>query len=193
MNASLGADPDSAFLGARDLDRCAEIHPVSSRADAVEFEPWYRGFHPSLVTVLAATIGDADLAKDSADEALARAWRHWNRVSIMSSPDGWTYRVALNVARRRRRRRSLEHSILRRQMPQAVVPGPTGELWLLVGTLPARQREAVLLRHVGQLTEPEIAEAMRVTRATVSTTLRAAYSRLAIELGTDHAENGARP
>jgi DNA-directed RNA polymerase specialized sigma24 family protein len=131
------------------------------------------------------------LAKDAADEALARAWRHWNRVSVMSSPAGWTYRVALNVARRGQRRRSIERTLLRRHVPQTVVPGPTGELWLVVGGLPQRQREAVLLRHVGQLTEPEIAEVMRVTRATVSTTLRAAYSRLAIELDTDRAESGA--
>ena len=135
--------------------------------------------------MLAAAVGDADLAKDAADEALARAWRHWKRVSVMSSPEGWTYRVALNVARRRGRRRSLEHAILRRQVPPSPVPGPTGELWLLVGGLPPRQREAVLLRHVGQLTEPEIAEVMRVTRATVSTTLRAAYARLAMELESD--------
>ena len=149
---------------------------MTGRSGARDFEPWYRAQHASLVTVLAAAVGDADLAKDAADEALARAWRHWKRVSVMSSAEGWTYRVALNVARRRRRRRSLEHTILRRQVPPSVIPGPTGELWLLVGGLPPRQREAVLLRHVGQLTEPEIAEAMHVTRATVSTTLRAAYA-----------------
>jgi RNA polymerase sigma-70 factor (ECF subfamily) len=156
-----------------------------------DFEPWYRDVHPSLVTVLAAAVGDGDLAKDAADEALARAWRHWKRVSVMSSPEGWTYRVALNVARRRQRRRSVEGHLLRRHATPSVVPGPTGELWLVVAALPPRQREAVLLRHVGQLTEPEIAAAMRVTRATVSTTLRAAYSRLAIEMDTASTESGS--
>ena len=86
----------------------------------------------------------------------------------------------------------MEHSLLRRQVAQSAVPGPTGELWLVVEGLARRQREAVLLRHVGQLTEPEIAEVMGVTRATVSTTLRAAYARLAIELlDSEHAESGA--
>ena len=166
---------------------------VSNRTEGDDFELWYRELHPSLLAVLAANLGDADLAMDAADEALARAWRHWKRVSGMSSPHGWTYRVALNVARRRQRRRSFERSVLRRHAVPAVVPGPTGELWLLVAALPPRQREAVLLRHVGQLTEPEIAEAMHVTRATVSTTLRAAYARLATELAPDRAESGSTP
>jgi RNA polymerase sigma-70 factor (ECF subfamily) len=166
-----------------------EIALVGARADAHDFELWYREVHRSLITVLAAAVGDADLAKDAADEALARAWRHWKRVSGMSSPEGWAYRVALNVARRRQRRRSLEERVLRRHATPAEVPGPTGELWLLVAELPRRQREAVLLRHIGQLTEPEIAQAMRVTRATVSTTLRAAYARLAIDLASDLASD----
>jgi len=164
---------------------------MRGRTIARDFESWYRGLHGPLVTVLAASLGDAELAMEAADEALARAWRHWRRVSVMSSPDGWTYRVALNVARRGRKRRSMERTLLYRHVPQTVAPGPTGELWLVVGGLPQRQREAVLLRHVGHLTEPEIADVMRVTRATVSTTLRAAYARLAIELDIERAESGA--
>jgi RNA polymerase sigma-70 factor (ECF subfamily) len=164
---------------------------VTTRTPVREFEPWYKAFHASLVTVVAASTGDVDLARDAADEALARAWRHWDRLSVASSPEGWAYRVALNVVRRRLRRRSMERNLLRRHVREAVVPGPTGELWLMVEGLARRQREAVLLRHVGQLTEPEIAEVMGVTRATVSTTLRAAYARLAIELDSAHAESGA--
>jgi RNA polymerase sigma-70 factor (ECF subfamily) len=166
---------------------------MSPAREARDFERWYRELHPSLVSVLAATVGEADLAKDAADEALARAWRHWKRVSVMASPEGWTYRVALNVVRRRQRRRSLERNLLRRHVVPSVVPGPAGELWLLVEALSPRQREAVLLRHVGHLTEPEIADAMRVTRATVSTTLRAAYARLATQLRNEHAESGRTP
>jgi RNA polymerase sigma-70 factor (ECF subfamily) len=149
--------------------------------DPIDFETWYRHEHPRLVTLLAASTGDAPLARDAADEAVARAFERWERVSRMDSPAGWTYRVALNIVRRRTRRRALEHRILRRIRPD-VVPGPTGELWLLVADLPPRQRTAVLLRHVGQLTEAEIGDVMGIARGTVSSTLRSAYRRLGTEI-----------
>jgi RNA polymerase sigma-70 factor (ECF subfamily) len=149
--------------------------------EPIDFETWYRHEHARLVTLLAASTGDAPLARDAADEAVARAFERWERVSRMASPAGWTYRVALNIVRRRARRHALEHRILRRIRPDDV-PGPTGELWLLVADLPPRQRTAVLLRHVGQLTELEIAEVMGIARGTVSSTLRSAYRRLGTEI-----------
>ena len=136
------------------------------------------------MTLLAASTGDASLACEAADEAVARAYERWERVSQMASPSGWTYRVALNDARRRARRAAFEQRILRRIRP-ADVPGPTGELWLIVAGLPPRQRTAVLLRHVGQLTEAEIADVMGVARGTVSSTLRAAYKRLGTEIADE--------
>ncbi len=104
----------------------------------------------------------------------------------MASPSGWTYRVALNVVRRRARRRALERRLFGRPRREDV-PGPAGELWLLVAELPLRQRTAVLLRHVGQNTEQEIAEVMGVARGTVSSALRTAYQRLAIAVTDDDA------
>ena len=156
-------------------------------ADAAEFEAWYRAEHPRLVTLVTAVVGDAEIGREAVDEALARAFERWERVSEMSSPTGWTYRVALNAARRRARRRAMEERLLRRWIPHDV-PGPTGEVWVVVAGLPLRQRTAVLLRHVGQLTEEEIADVMGVARGTVSSTLRAAYRRLGAELRDDDPE-----
>jgi RNA polymerase sigma-70 factor, ECF subfamily len=150
----------------------------------VEFEAWYRVEHPRLVTLVSAAIGDSEGASEAVDEALARAYERWDKVARMSSPTGWTYRVALNVARRRARRRTMEQRVLARTVPRDV-PGPTGELWAVVAVLPARQRTAVLLRHVGHLTEQEIAAVMGVTRGTVSSTLRAAYARLGAAIRDD--------
>ncbi len=145
------------------------------------FEVWYRREHPRLVTLLAASTGDVTLATEAADEALARAFERWRRVSQMETPAGWTYRVALNIVRRRARKHALERMTFSRLRTDDV-PGPTGELWLLVADLPPRQRTAVLLRHVGQLTEQEVADVMGVARGTVSSTLRTAYQRLRIEI-----------
>ena len=60
-----------------------------------------------------------------------------------------------------------------------------GWIRALVSELPARQREVVVMRHVAGLGEAEIAEALGISRSTVSSTLRSAHDRLghAIEEG----------
>lgn len=146
-----------------------------------DFERWYRSVHPRLGTSIALAFGDVSLAQDAADEAIARALERWDRVSVMDSPSGWVYRVAFNEARRRVRRNAIEARLLRAQRIEPVQP-PEGELWHVVAELPPRQRQAVVLRHVGQLRETEIGDAMGISRGAVSSTLRAAYDSLRVAI-----------
>ena len=69
---------------------------------------------------------------------------------------------------------------------------PTGEVWELVRALPERQRVAVVLRYVADLTEPDIAIAMGIARGTVASTLAAARERLAEILISDDVEEDVR-
>jgi DNA-directed RNA polymerase specialized sigma24 family protein len=149
------------------------------RASApVEFEQWYRGERPRLLLSVLVLTGDRDLAAEATDEAFVRALQRWSRVREMDSPEGWTYRVAVNVVRRLIRRRLFERRVFRRSVPVEVVPAPAGEVWELVRTLSDRQREAVALRYIADLTEPEIALVMGVTRGTVASTLADARGAL---------------
>jgi RNA polymerase sigma-70 factor (ECF subfamily) len=122
--------------------------------------------------------GDPDVAADLTDEALSRALQHWGRVAAMDSPGGWTYRVAVNLWRRTARRRAIERRLLPRLVSREVVAAPAGELWDLVRKLTERQRIAVVLRYVADLTEPDIATVMGVTRGTVASTLATARREL---------------
>ncbi len=144
-----------------------------------DFETWYLANHARLVATVLLVTGNLDLTRDAVDEAFTRAFAQWNRVRQMVSPAGWTYRVALNTARRRERRAALERRLLARRPPPAIVPAPAGEAWDVVRVLPERQRTAVVLRYVADLTQSEIAEVMGVTRSTVSSTLADAHARLA--------------
>lgn len=150
--------------------------------DVDDFERWYRGEHPRLLASLTLVAGDADLAGEAVDEALARALERWGRVGAMGSPGGWVYTVALHQLRRRQRRRALERRLLRRQPVPAGVPPPAGEAWDAVRRLPERQRTAVVLRYVADLPEAEIAAAMGIARSTVSSTLTSAHRALALAL-----------
>jgi len=143
----------------------------------VGFESWYRMARPKVATSLALTIGDRDLAADVADEAFVRVLQRWNRVSDFEHLTAYVYRVAFNLARRRLRRRAVADRLLP-LVARAERDAPTDELWMVVSGLSERRRTAVVLRHVAQLSEPEIAEAMGVTRGTVSRSLRAAYDQL---------------
>jgi len=144
-----------------------------------EFAHWYEREHPRLVGALVWTVGDLDAVQDAVDEACARALVRWKRVSRMQSPSGWVYRVALNVWRRSRRRAALEHRVLLRDSQAGLlIPGPAGEAWDLVRTLPERQRTAIALRYVADMTEAQIGHVMGVRRSTVSVLLRRAHDRL---------------
>ena len=124
-----------------------------------EFEAWYRALHPRLLASLILITGNGEAAREATDEAFTRAYQHWRRVARMASPDAWTFTVARNVARRGARRARQERSLLRAEAAGAstAVPAPAGEAWTLVASLPERQRTAIVLRHVADLTEPEIA------------------------------------
>jgi RNA polymerase sigma-70 factor (ECF subfamily) len=164
-------------LGTPWLDRSVEVVP-----SLLDFEEWYPRERPRLYASLLVFTGSAHLAADAADEALARALLHWRRVRAMDSPEGWTYRVAINVARRTLQRRRREMRLLPSVITTQVTPAPAGEVWDLVRSLPDRQRMAVVLRYLADLTEPEIATIMDVSRGTVATTLVDARHALAAVL-----------
>ena len=152
-------DPDVATTGpARATADPAVGGPATSGPTTGDFESWYRDAHPRLVATLLLVTGDLGLAADSVDEAFARALERWDRVRSMASPTGWTFRVARNVSRRSLRRSALERRLLARSPRPADVPAPAGEIWRIVSDLPLRQREVVVLRHVADLPEAEIAE-----------------------------------
>lgn len=128
--------------------------------------------------------GDADLAADCVAEAFSRAYERWDRIAPGPNPTGWVYRVAMNVVRRQLRRRAVEARLLRRVVPATVTPPAdvTPELWAEVAALPQRQREAVALRYVADLSEAEVAQVLGVAVGTASSTLTAARRRLADRL-----------
>lgn len=150
-----------------------------------DFEQWYRSTHGQLVSSLVIVTGDLELARDATDEAFVRAYERWHRVRAMASPRGWTYRVALNVARRRVRRAALEAALLKRRRTSdagSEIPEAAIDAWRAVASLPERQRQAVVLRYVADLTEADVAAALGVRRSTVSRSLGAAHRSLALHL-----------
>ena len=162
------------------------------RVTGQTFAEWYRQAQPGLLESVLRAVPRRAVAEDAVDEAFEKAFARWERVQSMRSPNGWVYRVAVNAARRQLSRESREGERLAfataGRLPE---PPPGGEAWLVVATLPVRQRTAVVLRHVGGMTEAEVAEAMGVTRSTVSSTLASAYKALGQQLAEPRTQKDA--
>lgn len=142
------------------------------------FEAWYDREHDRMIATVLLATGNLELAVEGVDEACSRALERWDRISTMASPSGWVYRVAFNHASRLARRRNMEERLFRKILPRPELPAPAGEIWELVGSLPPRQRQVVMLRYVAGLPENEIASTLGISRGTVSSTLHDARQRL---------------
>jgi RNA polymerase sigma-70 factor (ECF subfamily) len=125
---------------------------------------------------------DPLLAEEAAQEAFTRAYTRWERVRSMERPAGWTYVVAVRVARRRRRDLLGETGAAAagRDVAKEVVDRVT--MQAAIAELPARQRVALVLRHYADLPLDDIAHAMGCAVGTVKSTLHAAHTRLHMEL-----------
>lgn len=155
-----------------------------------DFAAWYAAELPRTCRTLALAVGDPGLAEEAAAEAFARALNAWASVSRMERPASWVYTVALNEVRRTWRRSQLERRYVARLREEPIAPPspPDDALWRAVAALPPRTRAAVALRYVADLTEPQVADAMNISRGTVASTLSDARRRLAAALGPTREE-----
>jgi RNA polymerase sigma-70 factor (ECF subfamily) len=89
----------------------ASLSDTVAQPGAGGFEEFYRARGDRVYRAVAVTLGDPELARDATAEAMARAYARWSTVSTVDNPGGWVYRVALNWATSRWRRRRREHPL----------------------------------------------------------------------------------
>jgi RNA polymerase sigma-70 factor (ECF subfamily) len=147
--------------------------------EADSFAEWYERRYRGMLGAVAVVTGSLDEAREATDEAFCRALAHWSRVRSMEAPEAWTYRVAVNVHRRRQRRHAMELRLLARGGTPPTVQFPDDrDIWHEVAALPPRQRATVALRFIADMTEADIAAALGVTRGTVASNLHDALRAL---------------
>jgi RNA polymerase sigma-70 factor (ECF subfamily) len=118
-------------------------------------------------------LGDREAARDVAQEVALVAVRRRGSLRDPRAFDGWVRRIAvraaLREAHRSRRRRAAEDARAATARP----PHGDGldDVLALLDGLPARQRAALTLRYVHDLTDAEIARALRCRPATVRSLL----------------------
>ena len=151
-----------------------------------DFDEFYAAHCADLTVQVYAYFGDLHEAQDVVQEAFCRALARWRTVSAYDDPVAWVRRVAWNLAVSRWRRARTALNFVRRQRPaEAQMDGPTPERVALVaalGTLPAPQRRAMVLRYLGDLTVAEIADREGVAEGTVKSWLHRSRTALAAQL-----------
>lgn len=135
-------------------------------------EVWHRVYGP-----LAVTLRDHELAAEAVDEAMVRAFQKWSKVCSYDNPVGWVYRVAMNYARNRLRRRWREVSWGAVE-PTWEMATPNPELMAAIFNLPIHQRQVVVLRFVFDWSIREVASALGVPEGTVKSRLHRALGVL---------------
>lgn len=139
--------------------------------------------YPRLVGALDLYLCDLAIAEEIAQEALIKAASRWERVKRLDSPGGWTRRVAMNMATSHLRRRQAERRARARLETMAVHQSgeertDLAEVRRAVSRLPAKQREAVVLRFFLDLTAADAARTMGCSEQAI----RALTSRAAVHL-----------
>ena len=151
-------------------------------ARVVEFDEFYRGTAARVVHLVYATTGDLTLAQDATQEAYARAWADWDRVSRHDDPLSWVRTVARRLAISQWRHSRARDRAYRRVGTGPGPAAPTEDRVAVVTALraiPAEQREALVLHYIADLSIDRIATETGTPPGTIKARLHRGRARLA--------------
>jgi len=148
---------------------------------------------PRLLALASRILGDADEAKDVAQESFLRIWRQaasWR--SGEARFDTWLHRVALNLChdrlRRRKQRPLSEEEVL--ELADSAAPldeqlesaDRSARMAAALAALPERQREAIVLQYYQELSNIDAAALMNISVEALESLLSRARRQLRSQL-----------
>jgi len=152
---------------------------TADEAKREAFSRFVRLTEPRLLRALGLLRGH-EAGRDATAEALSWAWEHWTEVQEMENPAGYLYRVGAS----RSRVRKIGLAAVSQTEP---VPMFEPGLEPALAGLTDRQRTAVVLIHGCGWTHQEVADALDLSRSSVSTHVDRAMAVLRSKLGViDH-------
>ena len=189
-----GIAPATGPTDASDADLLAAYASGDARA-ATELT---RRLLPRVLAQATRMLGDRTEAEDAAQDAMMRLWRiapDWRRGEAEVST--WLYRVTANLCTDRLRQRRRTQPLDAVEEPADASPAAAERMQDVarlrtlsdaLAELPDRQAQAVSLRHLEGLSNPEIAEIMDISvRSVESLTARGKRALAAILAGRRNA------
>jgi RNA polymerase sigma factor (sigma-70 family) len=166
------------------------------RGDASAFEELVRRYQEIAFRTAYLVVGDADEARDAAQDGFLRAHAALGRFRTGAEFRPWLLRIVANAARNRRRSASRRADLALRAFRDAASgdAAPSPEVLLLaeerrrellasINRLRTEDRLVIALRWFLDLSEEEMAGVLNCPRGTVKSRLSRAVSRLRAEIG----------
>jgi RNA polymerase sigma-70 factor, ECF subfamily len=167
----MASRPDETLIaeaGAGDLDAFAEL---------------VRRYERRVRSVLARLLDDERDVEEAVQDVFVQAWRSLARYRGDAAFFTWLYRIAVNEALMRRRRRQLPIT----ELDEAAATAPEPELrdeWLFtrVRALPDELRLPLVLRDLEGLSNQEVADVLELSLAAAKSRIHRARMRIRSEL-----------
>lgn len=158
--------------------------------------PGFREFvearSPALLRTAWMLTGDAALAEDLLQSALARTWPHWSRITQGGHPDAYVRKVMLRLNASWRTRlwnrerptadpsstRSVLHPDEHSQADDRTV------LTVALASLPLRQRQVIVLRFFDDLSVESVADLLDISTGTVKSQTAKGLTKMRASMGT---------
>jgi RNA polymerase sigma factor (sigma-70 family) len=171
-----------------------EVVTVSRRRDAkavrpghgADFEVFFADHHKALFRALWLLTRNRHEAEEIMQDAFLALWPRWEHVATGPDTVGYLYTTAMNVWRSRLRRAAVAVRRAVHQIPpddEMAAVEQRDAVVRALGPLPPRQRAAVVLMDVLDLSSEQAGEMLRIRPATVRVLAARGRARLAKEMG----------
>jgi RNA polymerase sigma-70 factor (sigma-E family) len=164
----------------------AQPQPPPDPAAPRTLSDLYRDHRMRLVRLAILLVDDPSTAEDVVQEAFTGLHRHWSGLRDEAAAVGYLRTAVVNrsrsVLRRRRTARDYvpPHQVTARSAESlALLSAEHQAVVDALATLPPRQREVLVLRYYGGLSESEIADATGISRGAVKSTASRALDTVA--------------
>lgn len=161
-----------------------------------DFDAFYVATHRRIIGQVYAMTGSLHEAEDCVQEAYARAWQRWAKLSAEhGNPEAWVRTVAVRLAVSSWRKTVNRLTAHRRESRATVVSGMNPDHLAVVAALrkiSADQRLAIVLHHYAGLSIEEISAETGTLPGTVKARLARGRKALAPHL-TEFAESLEKP
>lgn len=159
-------------------------------ATVLSFEGFFEAEHVRLSRALYLLTGSSVEADELTQEAMVRVYERWDKVREMASPQGYLYRIALNLHRSRVRWLATRARQVLQPTPSpdpADVVQSRDSLARALASLPTGQRAAVVLVEWLGMAQQEAAAALGIEPGSVRARLSRAKAALRPMLEDDDA------
>ena len=167
----------------------ADLLERARAGDVDAFAEFVRRYERRVRGVLARLLDDQRDVEEAAQDVFVQAWRHLDRYRAEAAPFTWLYRIAVNEALMRLRRKRLPVGALDDAAESAVVPesdpATAAEREFLlerVRALSIEYRAPLVLRDLEGLSNEEVARILGISLAAAKSRIHRARMQIRAEL-----------